>query len=121
MVDETGTRHDENDSTWVYGTDINSNIPDLCFGTEILELVKQYIANHPEKGIVMGEVKERYSKTVNDSYMSFGCPNCDSIFGEWYLRDLEIDLMHETDEKKMNRIQLKTPFEISLSDWLVKE
>jgi hypothetical protein len=53
--------------------------------------------------------------------MSFGCPNCDSIYGDWFLRDLEMDLIYETDEKKMNRIQLKTPFEIPINDWLVKE
>ena len=117
MVDETGARHHEYDPTWVDDCDI----PNLRFGEEILELVKQYIANHPEKGIVMGEVKERHSKTVDDNYMSFGCPHCDSIYGEWFLNDLELALMYVTDEDRMNRIQLKTPFEISLSDWLVKE
>lgn len=121
LVDETGIRHNEYDPSWVSDRERNSNIPDLQFGDEILELVKQYIANHPEKGIVMGEVKERYSKTMEQSYMSFGCPNCDAIVGDHYLNDLEIDLIYETDEKKMSRIQLKTPFEIPVNDWLVKD
>ena len=121
LVDETGTRHNEYDPSWVDDRNLYSNMPDLQFGDEILDLVRQYIVNHPEKGIVMGEVKERYSRTMERSYMSFGCPNCDAIVGNHYLNDLEIDLIYETDEKKMNRIQLKTPFEIPVNDWLVKE
>ena len=121
LVDETGTRHNEYDPSWVHDWDKGFNIPNLRFGDEILDLVRQYIVNHPEKGIVMGEVKERYSRTMERSYMSFGCPNCDAIVGNHYLNDLEIDLIYETDEKKMNRIQLKTPFEIPVNDWLVKE
>ena len=119
LVDENGIRHDENDSDWEYSDDRNFNIPDLCFGDEMLELVKRYIAEHPEKNIIMGEVKERYSDTRKESYMSFGCPNCDAILGDWFLNDLEINLMYETDESRMNRIKLKTPFEMPVNDWIV--
>ena len=121
LVDEAGTRHSEYDPGWVDDRNLYSNMPNLQFGDEILELVKQYIANHPEKGIVMGEVKERYSNTMEQNYISFGCPNCDAIVGDHYLSELEMDLIYETDEEKMNRIQLKTPFEIPVNDWLVKE
>lgn len=121
LVDEAGIRRDRTEPSWVDDWDNEFNIPDLLFGDEILELVKQFIANHPEKGILMGEVKERHSKTMEQSYLSFGCPNCDAIVGGHYLSELEMELIYETDEKKMNRIQLKTSFEIPVNDWLVKE
>ena len=119
LVDENGTRYDENDSDWEYSDDGNFNVPNLQFGDEILELVKQYIAEHPEKNIVMGEIKERYSNTRKESYMSFGCPNCDTIFGDFYLKDLTYNLINVTDEDRMNRIKLKTPFEIQVNDWII--
>ncbi|NET44046.1 hypothetical protein [Okeania sp. SIO2B3] len=32
----------------------------------------------------MGKIKSRYSKTVRNSYTSFGCPDCDAIFGNHF-------------------------------------
>ena len=57
---------------------------------------------------------------MEQSYMSFGCPKCDGILGDFYLRDLEMCLIYETDEQKMDRIQLKRPFEVTVSEWVVK-
>lgn len=118
FVDETGKKYDEMNVDYELN---RSNIPDLRFGDEILELVKDFIDSHPEKGIVMGEVKERYSKTRDENYMSFGCPKCDGLVGDWFLNDLWMELVYETDEEKMNRIQLKTPFEITVEEWIEKE
>jgi len=118
LVDEKGKRYD--DAYGGYEHD-QPNLPDLQFGEEILEVVRRYIDEHPEKGIIMGEVKERHSRTRNEDYVSFGCPKCDAIVGDFYLRNMEIDLMYENDESRMNRIQLKTPFEMPISDWVVNE
>ena len=104
LVDENGLKHD-------YAEIDDKNIPDLQFGDEFLEVVKKYILEHPEKGYVMGEVKKRYSKTMDEEYMSYGCPECDGIVGDFYLNDLEMNIIYETDESLMNRIQLKFPFE----------
>lgn len=57
-------------------------------GRSFLSLVKGFISQHPEKKIVMGEVKERHSGTRGRNYMSFGCPNCDAIVGSFYLHDI---------------------------------
>jgi hypothetical protein len=119
LVDENGTRYDDDDFDNECIENNELNIPNLQFGNEILELVKKYINEHPEKNIIMGEVKERYSKTSNQSYISFGCPNCDAIVGDWFLNDLEMSLIYETDENRMNRIQLMTPFEIPVNDWII--
>lgn len=119
LVDEDGKRVSD-DEDYVSEEDY-SGIPDLRFGADFLEVVRNYIAEHPEKGILMGEVKERYSKTRNESYMSYGCPKCDVLVGDWFLNDTECVLMYETDESLMNRIQLKEPFETSVNEWVVKE
>lgn len=112
FIDERGKKYNR--------TDVDERgLPDLWFGEEYLQIIKRYIDEHPEKGIVMGEVKERSTK--NQSYISYGCPACDAIVGDFYLTELEIDLMYETDESLMNRIQLKTPFEITVDEWVVEE
>ena len=118
LVNEKGTRVKDDNH---YSEQSKINIPDLRFGKDFLDIVKSYIENHPEKGFVMGEVKPRHSKTKNEEYMSFGCPECDAIVGDFYLNDLEMDLIYVTDENKMDRIQLKTPFEIPINDWVIKD
>lgn len=118
LVDEKGTRVEIDNNNSEQST---TNIPDLCFGADFLDIVKWYIENHPEKNIVMGEVKERYSNNQKKNYMSYGCPKCDSILGDWYLKDLKIHLIYKTDESLMNRIQLKTPFEIPVNDWVIRD
>lgn len=39
-----------------------------------------------ELKIRIGLIKPRYSKTVRESYPSFGCAFCDSIFGDYFVR-----------------------------------
>jgi hypothetical protein len=44
--------------------------------------VKKCLSNNQ-----VGEVKERFSKTSNQEYLSNGCIHCDSIVGDFYLRE----------------------------------
>lgn len=118
LVDENGNRVEDDYNN--YKQD-KFDIPNLQFGNEFLDIVKDYIGKHPEKGIIMGEVKERYSRTRDEWYMSYGCPKCDGIVGSFYLTEIEIDYMYETDENLMNRIQLKKPFEAPMNKWYVKD
>lgn len=39
----------------------------------------------------LGEVKERYSKTMQQSYLSEGCFYCDALFGKFYLSDSRME------------------------------
>lgn len=61
---------------------------------EIVEAVMEYVAMEDSEGLIVPPVKERFSKTVGHSYLSFGCLRCDSIFGDWYLRDAELEAMY---------------------------
>jgi len=42
----------------------------------------------------LATLKKRYSNTVQHSYMSFGCNKCDSIFGDWFIMEAEIDVKY---------------------------
>ncbi len=58
----------------------------------IVNAVKKYLQDHPELHYLMGEIKSRHSSVVDDNYISFGCPHCDAIYGDYYLSD---DIMEE--------------------------
>lgn len=120
LVDDKGKKYDLTDFTHSYHEE-EVELPDLQFGEEILGMVKRYIAEHPEEKIVMGDVKERYSNTREYSYMSFGCPKCDGIYGAHYLGDLEMEIIYETDESLMHRMPLVNAFEVPIDEWEVKE
>ncbi|MCQ2246423.1 MAG: hypothetical protein MJZ69_06515 [Bacteroidaceae bacterium] len=117
LVDEDGDKYDyiklQND----YCEEDEIDIPNLQFDNDILGKVKQYISDHPEKKIVMGDVRERYSRTMGESYMSFGCPKCGSIVGEHYLEELKLNAIYETDENQILRIPLDNAFEIPADRW----
>ena len=56
----------------------------------VINSIKSFLNKHPELQYKMGEIKERHSNTMDESYMSFGCPNCDAIFGQYYLSEEKI-------------------------------
>ena len=60
------------------------------FLPEIIRIVECYI-NNSKNNIHIATIKERYSKTISGSYVSFGCYKCDSIFGDWYINDAELE------------------------------
>lgn len=64
------------------------------FDETVLALVRQWLGGDGRgTGIRLGAIKKRYSKTVGGSYVSFGCPHCDAIFGEWFVREETIGAM----------------------------
>lgn len=80
-----------------------------CFNPVVLDSVGRFIASHPELNLPMGEIKNRYSHTRSESYMSFGCPRCDCIVGDFYLNNYIIDLRYEADDNKTFKIDLIEP------------
>lgn len=69
------------------------------FKPEIISAVKEYLKTEDGKNIHIGEIKERFSKTVKNKYKSFGCYKCDSLFGDFFVFEAKIDLMYEPPEK----------------------
>lgn len=119
LVDEDGDKHDYIKLQNIYYEEDDIDIPDLQFNDEILGKVKQNISDHPEKKIVMGDVRERYSRTMGESYMSFGCPKCGSLVGDHYLSELIMDAIYETNENQILRIPLDNTFEIPADRWKI--
>ncbi|WP_373100832.1 hypothetical protein [Bacteroides caccae] len=65
----------------------------------------------------MGEIKPRYSKTIGEAYPSFGCAQCDSIFGNFYLQENMMELMYCTDSLRKAIITLDEPIKVLAHCW----
>ena len=76
------------------------------FDPKVVNAVKKYLREHPELNYPMGEIKERYSKTRDEKYMSFGCPKCDGLVGSFYYSDYICNLIYEPDDEFVHLIEL---------------
>ena len=70
--------------------DFNNN--NLIFNNKIISKVKELI---DKNNLIFGEIKKRYSRTRDEEYMSFGCPKCDAICGDWFLNEIIFDTVYE--------------------------
>jgi hypothetical protein len=61
---------------------------------EIIKVAKDFIGTEQGQHLRLGEIKLRQSKTIGDSYVSFGCYRCDSVFGDWFVRNAEMEAMY---------------------------
>lgn len=64
------------------------------YRTEIIRLAKEFRETEQGKSLRLGEIKRRFSKTVQDSYISFGCYKCDSIFGDWFVMETQLEAVY---------------------------
>ena len=63
----------------------------ISFHPEIIKRIQDYSHTEAGKQLSLATIKRRYSRTVGMYYMSFGCNKCDSIFGDWYVHEAEMD------------------------------
>ena len=83
---------------------------DLYFNNKVISEAIKFTQSPQGQHINMGYIKKRYSKTVNESYMSFGCSHCDAICGSFFLHH-EIMIMRD-----MYPIRAVHAFEIDLDE-----
>ncbi|KAA5541882.1 hypothetical protein FYK55_16935 [Roseiconus nitratireducens] len=57
--------------------------PEYC--PEAFEYLDRLKRDSQWSHLLFGEIKDRYSRAAQTSYLSQGCPHCDAIFGEHYL------------------------------------
>lgn len=82
---------------------------DLKYNSQIIKAVKDFLKTEEGQRCRVGEIKKRYSKTVNSSYKSFGCYKCDSIFGDWFLNK-------EIMKAKMSGVDFELNVDIELPE-----
>lgn len=81
---------------------------------EIISAVSEIQKSKSDSDFKIGEVKMRYSKTMEDSYLSHGCYHCDALFGDWFVSKDKKDALYEgsniTFKKKItiNNLSLKS-------------
>ena len=90
---------------------------DITFNPSIIKGLKKFIHEHPSETFIMGEIKPRYSKTIGEAYPSFGCAQCDSIFGNFYLQENIMELMYCTDSLRKVIITLDEPIKVLAHCW----
>ncbi|MEO9851890.1 MAG: competence protein CoiA family protein [Reichenbachiella sp.] len=61
----------------------------------IIEAIKNFQKTERGKHLKIGEVKGRYSKTANETYLSFGCYYCDAIFGDWFRMEESLETQYD--------------------------
>lgn len=58
---------------------------DIDKSPQVYEAVQQFMKTENGKHLKIGELKKRYSNTVQHSYLSHGCYSCDAIFGDFLI------------------------------------
>jgi hypothetical protein len=88
------------------------------FRPEIIELAQNFVESRKDLDLKLGQIKARYSKTVGDSYTSFGCYKCDSIFGDWYIMEAKMEMSYEPQELIcQGEIELKEAINLPIRHW----
>lgn len=86
---------------------------------EIVAAAKRFLATPAGTHLHLGEIKRRYSRTVNDSYLSFGCYKCDSIFGDWYVMEARMEAVYGLGQvaRSEGTIRLAHGIELPIPHW----
>ena len=69
----------------------------LTHRPEVVSAVQGILSSPDGRRLRVGEIKPRFSKTVGREYISFGCCECDSIFGDWFIMNAELDARNGYD------------------------
>jgi hypothetical protein len=57
------------------------------YDPQVHALVQRWLSSEGRgAGLNLGAVKTRRSRTLETSYLSFGCPHCDALFGDFFVR-----------------------------------
>ena len=91
--------------------------PDLSVNANIANGVQRYLSLNPRTNIIMGEYKPRYSKTRGTSYPSFGCPYCDSLFGNYFSMDEQMEMIYEKDRLPHAIVELNNRMPFDVNQW----
>lgn len=72
----------------LWGSSKSEYRPDVVFAAE------RFAAQHTRVSLSLPTVALRYSGTVGHEYLSFGCRACNSIFGDMYIHEAEMEIRY---------------------------
>lgn len=98
-----------------------ASMDELEFNPLIIKSIEQYVNSHPEMGIRMGKIKPRFSKTVGESYQSFGCAYCDSIFGNHFVQEEMMEMRYYSNSLPNVQITIQDEIFMPADCWYIKE
>jgi|GEM_PF-2478461 len=78
---------------------------------DIIRIVREFINTERGRHIRLGEIKKRFSNTIQDSYMSFGCYKCDSLFGDWYIAEARLESFYCSSQNVSVEAEIKLNFD----------
>ena len=86
----------------------------FSFHPEFIKKIQEYSFTEKGAKLTLATIKERYSKTVGKSYMSFGCSKCDSIFGDWFINEAIIDTWY--GDGVVDTFSFKVDFDLNMKE-----
>jgi competence CoiA-like predicted nuclease len=94
---------------------------DIDKSPKIYDFVKDFLKTEKGKEYKIGQLKRRYSKTVNNNYLSHGCFYCDAIFGDFYLNSEKLYARNDSSNFiHLAEIELETKIEVG-QHWCYSE
>ena len=99
----------------------STSMNELEFNPLIIKSIELYVNSHPEMGIIMGKIKPRFSKTVGESYPSFGCVYCDSLFGNHFVQEEMMEMRYYSNNLPKAQIEIQDKISMSANYWYKKE
>ena len=88
------------------------------FKPVVINAIEQFVKAHPEIGVRMGKIKQRFSNTRKECYPSFGCAFCDSLYGDFYYND-DVNEMEYCPLPEY-RIEIPNGIDVPVKRWYKK-
>ena len=87
----------------------------------VYKAVKDFSKTVNGKSLKIGEIKNRYSKTLNENYLSHGCFYCNSIFGDYYVKTEKLHSYYNTNNVRI-KIEIEIPvLRVDFEHWCFSE
>lgn len=91
---------------------------------DVLRVVTEYQKSDQGRHLIQAVAKKRFSKTIQHTYMSFGCPHCDAISGDWFVDEEIMEAKnHEAEAPAIleTEIEFTQPITMEFPHWCVAE
>lgn len=66
---------------------------------QVYAIVEQFTKTYQKREIKIGPLKQRFSNTVQHSYLSHGCYYCDALFGDHYLNTAKLNVYNDINSQ----------------------